>query len=416
MLVIKENLSKFTRLNPDNMKKVLLSMLAIIAVASVAVAQEKSSQKQYLTGPKFVDHTFVGASAGINTLLSRDNGFDKKSKLTFDLDIYAGKWFTPSVGARVGFQKMNVREQFIADFYSHTILSNPDPEGHNKYGANYIHADFLWDVFNAFGGYKDRVVSLIPYAHVGWVRLYDPEMGVSSEYRDDEMAFGPAVMATFKVAKRFAIVLDVKDVMFSGRFHDYGDAGVVNNITASAGLVYKLGKTDWDRCSQTPAPQVVDRSSELAEAMAALVAAQAALDQANRDKADLQKKLDELQNRPVEKDVVYIKTNLGVAPLTLFYEINSAELNQTELRHLDDYITAILEQDPDRTFYLTGSADRGTGSFEHNSILANKRANYVRDVLINKYMVRDSNIVVNEGLVTDSNSDPRLDRSVVVRH
>lgn len=397
------------------MKKVFLSILAIVTMGSIAMAQKNDSRDQYLTGARFIDHTFVGASAGINTLLSRDNGLIKDNKLTLDLDVYAGKWFTPSVGARVGFQKMNINEQFVANFDKHTILSKVDPDGHNKFGGNYVHGDFMWNMINSLWGYKDRVFNLIPYAHVGWVRMYDPEEGMGSEFKDNELGFGPAIMATVKLAKRLSLVFDVKDIMFSGRFHDYDDAGVVNNITASAGLMFNIGKTDWER--YTP---VQDRSADLASAMAALAAAQAALDQANKEKADLAKKLAkklaDLENKPVEKDVVYVKTNLGVAPIVLYYDINSAILNKTELRHLDDYVKSILEQDADRVFYLTGSADKGTGTLEYNTYLAAERAKNVKKILMEEYNVSEDNIVLNEGKVSDENENPRFDRSVVVEH
>lgn len=397
------------------MKKVFVSVLAALVFAGMASAQE--SNTPVLTGERFIDHTFVGVNAGVNTLFARESTLpDQKNKATFDFEVYAGKWFTPAVGVKAGFQKMNVREQFGTNFKNHSILSKPSEDGNVKFGGNYLHGDIMWSLINGIWGYKeDRKFDIIPYGHVGWVRLYDPEMGMfDSKYQDDEFAAGPAIMLTYKVAKRLSVVLDVKDIILSGRFHDYDNAGIVNNLTAGLGLQWGIGATTW-KSEQ----KCVDNSGALADALAALAAAQQALDKANADKDALAKALEECENKPVpepEQDVVYIKTNLGITPITLYYDINSTELNATELRHLDDYMNDVLSKDPDRVFYLTGSADKGTGTLEINQRLVKGRSENVKKILMSKYNVKEDHIELKEGKITDENSDPRFDRSTIIEH
>ena len=404
------------------MRKVFITMFAALAFAGIASAQE-DSKAPVLTGEKFIDHTFVGVTAGVNTLFARESDIkDQVNKGSLDLDIYLGKWFTPAVGVRMGFQKMNVREQFPSNFFSHTVLQNVPEDGNLKFGGNYTHGDIMWSLINGIWGYKEsRKFDVIPYGHVGWARLYDPSVkgafiqGNKSEssYHDDEFAAGPGIMLTYKAAKRLSIVLDVKDVILSGRFHDYANAGIVNNLTAGLGLQLGIGATEWNRPKQ-----VVDRSGELADALAALAAAKAALDKANADKDALAKALEDCQNSlPKDtEDVVYIKTNLGVTPITLYYDINSVVLNATELRHLDDYMNDILSKDPERVFYLTGSADSGTGTLEINQRLVKGRSEGVKKIMIEKYNVAEDHIILKEGKITDENSDPRFDRSTIIEH
>lgn len=402
------------------MRKVFISMLAALAFAGMASAQE-DSKAPVLTGEKFIDHTFVGATAGVNTLFARESDIPgQENKASFLLDIYAGKWFTPAVGARIGFQKVNVNEQFPSNFYSHTFLPVNPENGQYHFGGAYWHGDIMWSLINGIWGYKEsRKFDVVPYGHVGWMRLYDTDQkggyfkGNETGYHDDEFAAGPGIMLTYKATKRLSVVLDVKDIIMSGRFHDYSNAGIVNNLTAGLGLQWGIGATTWNR-----AEKCVDNSGALADALAALAAAQAALDKANADKNALAKALEDCQNSlPKDtEDVVYIKTNLGVTPISLYYDINSTVLNATELRHLDDYMNDILSQDPDRVFYLTGSADKGTGTLEINQRLVKGRSEGVKKIMMEKYNVKESNIVLKDGKITDENEDPRFDRSTIIEH
>lgn len=402
------------------MKKVFFSVLAALVFAGMASAQE--SNTPVLTGEKFIDHTFVGVNAGVNTLFAREKDIpNQQNKASFLLDVYAGKWFTPSIATRIGFQKLNVNEQFPSDFFSHTFMPAKDNDGNYHFGGAYMHGDIMWSLINGIWGYnEDRKFDVIPYGHVGWMRLYDPDQkgaffnSNEKGYHDDEFAAGPGIMFTYRVAKRLSVVLDVKDVILSGRFHDYRNAGIVNNLTAGLGLQWGIGATTWKY-----AEKCVDNSGALADALAALAAAQQALDKANADRDALAKALEECQNsipEPVEEDVVYIKTNLGVTPITLYYDINSTVLNATELRHLDDYMNDILSKDAERVFYLTGSADSGTGTLEINQRLVKGRSEGVKKIMMEKYNVKEDHIILKEGKITDENSDPRFDRSTIIEH
>ena len=394
----------------------------MVVLATVSAFAQENCKGPYLTNKAF-DNTFVGIGGGINTLIHKDN----ENKITFDPEIFAGKWFTPNVGGRIGYQGLRLKEEYDADFHHHYY-----PEGSGtatgvqtlNHGFAYFHGDLMWNVCNQFGGYKDRFFNLIPYAHCGYVRIYDPSKGFFSDAQDNEFAAGPGIMGTFRITEHLAAMLDVCDVIFSGRFHDYNEGSAVNTVSASIGVMYKIGKTGWD-CGDNGA-SLAAVTDALAAAEAALAAARKDLAAANQNLLDanaendaLKKRIkaleDELNKEP-EKDVVYIKTALGVAPITLFYELDKDALNVTELRHLDDYVTSILEQDADRTFVLTGSADKGTGSYKHNVDLAGRRAAGVKKILMEKYKVKADKIVVSDPKVSDENIDPRLDRSVVVKH
>ncbi|MBP9986957.1 MAG: OmpA family protein, partial [Bacteroidales bacterium] len=64
-------------------------------------------------------------------------------------------------------------------------------------------------------------------------------------------------------------------------------------------------------------------------------------------------------------------------------------------------------------FYLTGSADNGTGSFERNSFLSTNRVNRVKTYLKNKFGIPENRIVIKAAIVSDKHEDGRLDRCVL---
>lgn len=397
------------------MKKVVVLMLALFAGVSIMSAQD--AYRGPVATKNFGSDIFVGAGAGINTMFAPQN----QNKVTGDFDVYAGKWFTPSLGLRVGFQGLTLKEKYPADFHEHFWME-PDADGVLTYGFYNIHGDAMWNVFNTFFGYKERVFELVPYAHVGFQTIFDKARGVFSDARDPEFEVGPGVMGIVNITKNLGAFVDVRDNLFSGRFHNWNEGGVTQVVTAALGVMYTFGKTDWDRSVSASELDAANASlaaarESLAGANAALAAALAAKEALDAKVAALAAELDAYRAKDAndDKDVVYVKTALGVAPLTLYYEINSKVLNVTERRHLDDYVKAILAQDPDRVFVLTGSADEGTGTPEINADLSAGRAAGVKKILEDVYGVKAANIDVHSK-ISNENADPRFDRSVLIEH
>lgn len=398
------------------MKKIFVLAFAFIATASAMFAQD--AYRGPVATKKFGDDIFVGAGAGINTMFAPQN----QNKVTGDFDIFAGKWFTPSLGLRVGFQGLSLKEQYPADFHEHFWME-PDDKGVYTYGFTNVHADAMWNILNTICGYKERVFELVPYAHVGFQTIYDPNRGMFGPARDPEFEVGPGVMGIVNITKNFGAFIDVRDNLFSGRFHNWNEGGVTQVVTAAIGVMYTFKKTDWDHaCSgadlDAANASLASAREALASANTALAAALAAKEALDAKVKALADELDALRAQNTnndDKDVVYIKTALGVPPLTLYYEINSKVLNVTERRHLDDYVKAILSQDPDRLFVLTGSADEGTGTPAINADLSAGRAAGVKKILEEVYGVKAANINVHSKISNES-ADPRFDRSVLIEH
>ena len=135
------------------------ALAAVFMTATINVnAQENGNRDEFgniVRGPyetnRFGDNWFIGAGGGINMFFNE--GYE--ARVAPSLDINFGKWFTPSIGMRVGYQGLN--SQVMKD------------DVRQKFGYMYIHGDFLWNISNALSGYKEtRFWNFVPYLHAGY--------------------------------------------------------------------------------------------------------------------------------------------------------------------------------------------------------------------------------------------------------
>ena len=94
-----------------------IKFFGILAAASLlfsvsAFAQENNNRDEngnvvkgpYVTNPSVWDNAFIGVAGGINLLY--DGGFNHGIGVATDLTL--GKWFTPAIGLRAGWQGLNL--------------------------------------------------------------------------------------------------------------------------------------------------------------------------------------------------------------------------------------------------------------------------------------------------------------------
>lgn len=421
------------------LKSLVCVLCAALAISVQAYAADndgkdhsnKDENGKTVRGPyhtnKFKDNWFIGVSAGFNTFMQMSAGY--KSGWTECLEFDFGKWFTPAVGLRVGYQGFRGTENF-------TQAVGDDSENKEKFGFAYIHGDALWNISHTIGGYRsDRLWNFVPYAHLGYMRLYsvdNPESeGTVSKDEANEFAFGAGLLNLIRVHERVNLTLDARASTFSGRFHNWDLGHPLAHVSATFGLQVLLGKTTWDRCNAGE-----DDSAALADALAALAAAKALTDNLNKENKDLadgndalaadndslRNEADRLRNRPdtvVERtDTLYNEYALGIAPFRLFFDINVSDLSATEKSHLKYYVENVLEKDPDRVFYVSGSADSGTGNNKINTRLSNERVRKTIDFIKKTYGIDESRLKFKAANISDTpaGSDPKLDRSVLIEH
>ena len=359
-----------------------LALVAVSMIAAPAVnAQEDGNRDEngkivrgpYLTN-QFGDNWFVALGGGLN--IGYDN---KESKLGECLNLSVGKWITPSIGARVGFNGLRGLD--------------------NRFG--YFHIDGLWNISNAIGGYKEtRRWDFVPYIHAGYL-IDNPVAG-------QEWAAGGGLLNLIRLTNRLDLTFDVRGNIY----RRYYRAGCVS---ISVGLAVNLGKTNFTRASNWHNPSDVsalEAASAEAAAAVALRAANAALE---AEKAELEKANAELagKNSDLEKALADANGLKECGPATFYFEIGQTTLSKKELEHLDFYVKNVLPNvKGKKVTIITGSADKKTGSAKRNNYLCQKRAEYLKNLISEKYGIDASNFEVRQVIATEG--DATLGRSVIV--
>lgn len=76
--------------------------------------------------------------------------------------------------------------------------------------------------------------------------------------------------------------------------------------------------------------------------------------------------------------------------------------------HLDDYLKATLQNDPEHVSYLTGSADKGTGKIEINTRLSHDCAAGIK-IFMEEYNVSEEQVVIKDIIISDMHKGGSLD-------
>ena len=383
------------------------ALVAVAMTASPALkAQENGNRDEngkVVRGPyetnRFGDNWFIGAGGGVNIFLNE--GYDPVIGPSIDANL--GKWFTPSVGMRVGYQ----------GFKTNVSADNAT----QNFGYMYFHGDFLWNMSNALGGYKEtRFWNLVPYAHAGYFRTYGLN---GSEFYDNEIAAGAGLLHNLRLIDRLDLIIDMRATVMNGRA--IGTDGVSLLPSVTAGLAVDLGFPNFVRTSTVVAALELANAEKFAileAATLALEAANLALEEENMDlekaNAALSKENSALKKKPSGMDITAFFENMS--PATVYFEIGQTVLNDKEMEHLDFIAKNIVSSaDKNTKIYLTllGTADGNTGTMRRNQHLSEARAKYIYDILTAKYNISKERLIIKSEVVRKA-AKPALNRAVVI--
>ena len=409
------------------MKKIM-SILGVLAAASLlfsfsANAQENANRDEngkvvrgaYETNKAF-DNIFIELGAGVNSVIPSVKNPANWGKIGLATQLNVGKWFTPAVGIRAGWQGLwnNPKISF----------ANQGATPGEKVGFNFFHGDALWNISNSIDGYKEtRLWNFIPYATAGLLVVsnkvipFGKGAGLNNEY-----AMGGGLLNMIRLSDRVSATIDLKALI--GKAYSYTtEAGrFILYPSATVGIAFNLGKTNFDRHSSItptviPVPFTLEQYNALELKIAALEKENAEL----KDKiAALESELAPFRNLVDGQTYLYqngqftaIEPKIAT-PATLYFDLGSAKLSQRELAHLEFYAENCV--DGDTELVVTGSADKATGTARGNQVLSEKRANYVKDLLVNKYGASESNIeVIAEGDTNNIFDTPAKNRVVTIK-
>lgn len=388
-----------------------VAVAVMICAAGLGLfAQENNNRDEngkVVRGPyetnRLFDNVWIGVAGGINLF---ENSFTDAGGINPALDINIGKWVTPSVGLRIGYQGLTASSWTSAQ-YPYFKRMGDDGRYKNAFNTAYVHGDVLWNISNAFSGYKEtRTWNFVPFLTAGLARSF------KNGFANNEFAAGVGLLNNIRVSNRVDLTLEVRQLIVKQGYDSSPVGGVAGMTSATFGVSFKLGRTGFKR----------SHTDEYAGRIATLQTLNDALENekadVENDKAELaaenaalREAVETLRAKPAKVE----KVMLDVTPGAVFFEIGQTELSPQELFHLDFYLKNVIAQDADKVFTLTGYADRQTGSKKRNQELSKLRVEYVYNLLQTKYGVSADRLVIKAaGSEVDRWGDPLLNRCVVI--
>ena len=347
-----------------------------------------------------------GASAFLGTPIGCGDVFDRVTPL---LQIGVGKWFTPAIGGRIGFQGLSFKN---AEF--HTM----------KY--QFVHADFLYNITSGIRQNESGIPlwDVIPFVGVGmihnsdWINNCTCQGGSSGSH---PFAFTYGVEARYRISDRVHLVGEVSGMLTARNFDGIGTSTKFgdNMISVSAGLSFTIGKTGWKRVvdatpyiEQNLALQdyiayMRDRNAHLEKRLAGNddgktiypknsysglnslrarlnMSDSSNLQDSNMDSEDW-KADGNGKNEGLADEVDHtnqIRIGLGT-PVYFFFQINSDKLvDDSQMVNLDEI--ARIAKDENLKVSISGAADSATGTQSGNQELGQRRANYITKSLMER--------------------------------
>lgn len=368
----------------------------VVEEETITVDQTVPCKTHYYSNAR--DNWFIQIGAGINAPFVEnylDKG-DRKHHLSVAYNFAFGKWFSPYLGWRLSF------------------LGGPIHWDNHQYSkAKYVNAnvDLMWDMFNSFGNVNPRrVFSIVPFVGLGGSFVWDYKAPASNYYDKDgsvrsnqwALPVSAGIQLRFRLSKYVDFFAEGRAQFYADNFNNnhYGDP-IEANITAIGGFTFNIGGSDFNTYNpcdylgyiNSLNNQVNDLRVALATTSAALAAAEAQLP------------CPEVQ--PAE--------TVTTTPLmaTVRFKINSAEIEPMEEVNIYN-IAQWLNQNPDQNVTIAGYADKDTGTAEYNMGLSKRRAEAVRDQLVNKYSVNPDRLSIQaEGSAVQPYDENNWNRIVI---
>lgn len=348
---------------------------AVVVEEETAVVTDVSCKTHYSVSK--YDNWFIQFGAGVAVPFVEgvnDKG-DRERHFTVNYNFAFGKWFSPYMG-------------FRASFYGGPL--HYETRGHmSKF--NYVNAnvDFMWDMFNSLGGVNpNRVFSIIPFVGVGGDANWDfknhfneqpAATNITREYsmRDPKsvqwtLPVSAGIQFRFRLCKYVDFFAEARATFYADNWNNVATGSSIESlVSAMGGFNFNIGGRGWNTFNECNyVSQIAALNGQVNDLRAQLLAC-------GQTVAELQSQLP--CPEVVQKDCVN-------APLmaTVRFTINSDKILPTE--EVNIYSMAEwLKANPNEKIVIAGYADKDTGTSEYNMELSQRRAEVVKNALINTY-------------------------------
>ena len=336
------------------MKKILFLFLSAILCMNVNAQTLQTDVKD----SKWYDNAFIGVYGGGSWSLQnhhQTNAF--WPNINPMATIKFGKYFNPNIGAQIelegGFSELG---KTVVD---HTMLG----------------VDALFNFSNIFGGYRGepRNWEFVGVLGTGWFHTYD--------YVSNSVAVKGGVEINWNFDKKKAWQLNIIPA-----YTYLPDKAIDHSyVSLSVGVTYKFKNSNGTHNFKFV--NVIDPVE---------------YDALNRKINDLraanQSLADSLEKAKAVHDTVYISTKdvSPTLPNVVSFQINKYKVDEVQMANLS-CIAEAMKNDTTLNIVLKGYADKKTGTSSYNRSLSVKRAEAVKDVLVNTFGI-DANRIETEGL------------------
>ena len=357
------------------MKTKFLTLALLSCFAFSAAAQEYQPQIGYSTTPgykttfkknNFGDNWFISL-AGAGTILYGDQNTkaDMMDRITINPQIALGKWFSPYFAVRLqgtGFALHGYEDRGTPGLY----------QQHNYWGAG--HMDFMLDLTNLWGNYNEKkVFRFIPWVGLGYAQRWSKEEQNIS--RTESPTLNAGILTAFRLGKRVDLNVELQGFLLNEQFNRVQYRKLSDGVVQlSAGLTFKLGKTDFEVVEPMDYALLNDLNSKINA---------------------LRAENDELSRRPgcpECPDVVPAQVINNYAENVVYFRLNSSVIDKNQ--QINIFNTAEFVKSNSTPIKVIGYADKGTGTSSYNLSLSEKRARAVAKELIEKYGINSNQITI----------------------
>lgn len=385
--------------------KFIVLMFFSVLVPSVASAQDDTvateevetvtetywedtanNEGKILNSYKFFDNWYVGVQGGLNFNWGRfENEMKFGDRLRYSFAAQLGKWFTPSLGARVQL-----------GYNNNTSCVNKDGSGKYNWHSLFGFADATFNFTNMFWGFKEkRVFNLIGFFGLGgeWVIGHSDHRGTdgwneweryddriiadhdkTNGYNDEkhiDLAGHIGLIGNFRVSRYFDLSVELSNTWINDSYngvkvHDRWDS----HLNLLAGVTYRFKNHDG--------------THEFTYARRDMSKYDPFNDEINRLKAETDAAI-EWANTPE-----YVKSNQA----TVYVSFENGKANIDKLQEVNVFTAAkqLESIGLDNDLYITSNG----GEPAKNMNLFVKRANSIRDVLVKTHKIPAGRIFIEQ--------------------
>ena len=212
---------------------------------------------------------------------------------------------------------------------------------------------------------------MIPWVGFGYAQRFENQ----GYARTESPTLNAGILTAFRLSKRVDLNVEVQGSLLNEQFNRVNMFHLTDGIAQlSAGLTFKLGKTDF----------------EVLEPMD-----YALLNDLNNQINSLRAANDELSKRPEScPECEEVVTNVvnNYVDNVVYFRLNSSKIDKNQ--QINIYNTAEFMKSNNAPIKVIGFADKNTGTSKYNMGLSEKRAKAVAKELIEKYGVNSNQISI----------------------